>query len=98
MKKIKHTGKTWHRNIKPARKYAVVFADANTHVAQVLSNGLTDDEIEANCNLIAAAPELFDALQNLVWRYENYANESDEECEFMNTARAVLLKAKAGVA
>ena len=87
---------TWHRNIKPASKYAIIFtgkAPNHKHVAQVLSSGLTDDEVESNCNLIAAAPELLDALQNLVWRYEEYADSGDEECEFMEAARKALNKA-----
>lgn len=58
----KHTPGPWHRNIPPARKYCVVFSGRNTHVAAVKSDGLTDSEIEANCNLIAAAPDLLEAL------------------------------------
>lgn len=57
-----HTEGPWHRNIKPARKYAVVFAGRNTHVAVVCSGGLSDAEVEANCDLIASAPELLAAL------------------------------------
>lgn len=58
-----HTPGPWHRNIVPARKYPTIFAGRNTHVAVVQSQGLTDEEVEANCNLIAAAPELLAALQ-----------------------------------
>lgn len=53
-----HTAGPWHRDIKPAAKYPVVFAGRNTHIATVATRGgLTDAEIEANCDLIAAAPE-----------------------------------------
>ncbi len=58
----KHTPGPWHRNIKPARKYPIVFAGRSTHVAQVCSVS-NDEETEANCNLIAAAPELLEALR-----------------------------------
>lgn len=40
-----------------------IFAGRNTHVARVVvDGGLTPEEIEANCNLIAAAPRLLEAL------------------------------------
>jgi hypothetical protein len=56
------TAGPWHRNIKPARRYPVVFAGRNTHVAIICTEGLTDAEIEANCNLITAAPSMFGSL------------------------------------
>lgn len=62
----KHTPGPWHRNIKPAKKYGVIFAGSNTHVAVLRTDGLTDNEIEGNCNLIAAAPELLAALKDIV--------------------------------
>ena len=60
-----HTPGPWHRNIKPASKYPVIFAGRNMHVAVVDTHLETEDEIESNCNLIAAAPELLDALRTL---------------------------------
>jgi len=60
-----HTKGPWYRNIKPAAKYPTIFAGRNTHVAQVTTVGLSPEEIEANCNLIMAAPELLDALVSL---------------------------------
>lgn len=65
----KHTKGPWSRNIKPASHYPIIFAGRNTHVAQVISKGLTTDEIEANCDLIAAAPELLEAAKGML---ENY--------------------------
>lgn len=62
---VGHTPGPWHRNIKPARKYNTIAAGRNTHVAHLVVNGLTDAEIEANCNLITAAPELLAALTPL---------------------------------
>ena len=64
--KTGHTEGGWHRNIPPAAKYPIIFAGRNTHVAQVLSRGLPESEIEANCNLIAAAPALLEALRDLI--------------------------------
>lgn len=52
----------WHRNIKPARKYNTIFAGRSTHVAYVATQGLTDDEIEANIDLIVEGPSMRDAL------------------------------------
>lgn len=53
-----HTPGQWHRNIKPAWQYPIIFAGRNTHVARVLTTGLPEDEVEANCDLIADAPRL----------------------------------------
>lgn len=61
----KHTPGPWHRNIKPASKYPVVFAGRSTHVAVVSTQGLTDEEIEGNCNLISATTDLLEALRLL---------------------------------
>ena len=60
-----HTPGPWSRNIKPATKYTVVFAGRNTHVARVVTDGLAEEEVEANIALIAAAPDLLAALQYL---------------------------------
>lgn len=62
----KHTPGPWHRNIKPATHYTTVWSGRNTHVARVVPEGLTEAEVEANINLIAAAPDLLDALERLL--------------------------------
>lgn len=54
----KHTPGPWHRNIRPAAKYPVVWAGRNKHVLAIKTIGLTEEEIEANINLAAAAPDL----------------------------------------
>lgn len=61
-----HTPGPWHRNIPPAKKYPTIFAGRNTHICVVQSLGLSDEEVEANTNLIVAAPELLDALKSLL--------------------------------
>jgi hypothetical protein len=62
----KHTPGPWHRNIKPASKYPIVFAGRNTHVAQIISAGLSEDEVEANMRLISKAPGLLWYVRELV--------------------------------
>ena len=62
----RHTSGPWYRNIKPATKYTVIFAGPkgnHTHVARVLPEGLSPDEVESNLALIAKAPELLDFLR-----------------------------------
>lgn len=60
--KSKATQGPWSRNIQPASKYVTVFAGGSTHVAYVATKGLTEDEIEANMDLIVEAPAMRDAL------------------------------------
>jgi hypothetical protein len=58
-----HTPGPWHRNIPPARKYQTIWAGRNTHVAALSPNAsMSDAELEANINLIAAAPDMLEAL------------------------------------
>lgn len=61
-----HTQGQWARNIRPARKYGTIFAGRNTHVCYLAVNGKSDIEIEANCDLIVAAPDLLAALKAAV--------------------------------
>lgn len=72
-----HTPGPWHRNIPPASKYPTVWSGRNTHVAAICpgaprrsGNGcsMSEEEQEANINLIAAAPELLAALRLLEQR------------------------------
>jgi hypothetical protein len=60
-----HTPGPWHRNISADGKYPTVFAGRNQHVA-VASQQKDSAETEANISLIAAAPDLLDALQDLL--------------------------------
>lgn len=97
-----HTPGPWHRNIPPASKYPTVWAGRNTHVAAISpgaprrsGNGcsMSEEEQEANINLIAAAPELLAALVNLVELCEHVfvkPNENDE----LTAARLAIAKAE----
>lgn len=62
MSNVKHTPGGWGRNIPPATKYPVIYAGRNTHVA-IVKTDLPPEEVEANANLIAAAPDLLAALK-----------------------------------
>jgi len=63
----KHTPGPWSRNIAPATKYPTIFAGRNTHVACLVTEGrgLTPEQVEANADLIARAPELLERAQQL---------------------------------
>lgn len=71
----KHTAGPWHRNIPPASHYPVIFAGRNTHIAAVLGGArhgkaLSEEEIEANCDLITAAPQMLAEFKRL---YEHFS-------------------------
>lgn len=55
----------WNRNIPPASKYNTIYAGRNTHICRLEVRGLPESEIEANCNLIVAAPDLLEATYTL---------------------------------
>jgi hypothetical protein len=80
-----HTSGPWHRNIPPATKYNTIFAGRNTHVARLSVDGLSAAEVEANCNLIAAAPDMLTALQRLT---HPAADDTDLEYALEVIARA----------
>ena len=91
-----HTPGPWHRNIKPASHYPVIFAGRNTHVA-VVERRPNAEENEANCNLIAAAPGLLEALTLAVAtieRLEVKHNGFSSVAGTLDVARAALAKAK----
>lgn len=92
----KHTAGPWNRNIKPATKYPVIYAGRNTHVAQVCTAGLTPEEIEANCDLIAAAPELLEAIRYLVGADNDIqAHRGGKHDQAMNRLAALDMAARA---
>ena len=96
-----HTPGPWDRNIKPASKYPTVWSGRNTHVAYVAVSAAMDDaEIEANIRLIAAAPELLAALEELLahieWR-RGRAGEKTGPQDCTHRARAAIVKAREGV-
>jgi hypothetical protein len=77
----------WARNIKPATKYSTVYAGRNTHVCYMATTGLPPGEVEANINLIAAAPDLLAALEGVL-------RVADRQTAEFEAARAAIAKAK----
>jgi hypothetical protein len=88
---MKHTPGPWYRNIRANGKYPVVFAGRNQHIAKVEQQS-TGTETEANIDLIAAAPELLDALE---WALAQIPDDLDpDHQEALAAAHAALAQAK----
>lgn len=97
-----HTPGPWHRNIKPASKYPVVWSGRNTHVAAIVPGaprrsgsdaGMSEEEQEANINLIVAAPDLLFALKSLVEDVGDYL-AWERPCLALDTAQAAIARAE----
>ena len=92
MSELKHTPGPWHRNVPPAAHYTTIFAGRNTHVAVVCSGPpLTAEEVEANCNLLAAAPELLAACEAALEIIDHRDNLQFMACA--STLKAAIAKA-----
>jgi hypothetical protein len=93
-----HTPGPWSRNIKPARRYPIIFAGRNTHVCQVISQQSGDAETEANCDLIAAAPDLLAACKAALHdKAELYGKTFDSRMDvdpIVQTLRAAIAAAE----
>lgn len=59
----------------------------------VFRSGMTDEEVEANANLIASAPELLDALEYCIAMFDEGVPEYEWDSIKQN-ARAAIAKAK----
>jgi hypothetical protein len=94
---VKHTLGPWHRNIKPITRYPTIFAGRNTHLAKIIVEGIGLSEAEANADLIAAAPDLLEALQTIVRMADGRAIPGnlilDENSPLMYAARDAIAKA-----
>jgi len=91
-----HTPGPWSRNIKPATKYPTVYAGRNTHVAYLSVSGLPPETVEANICLIAAAPELLEALHdiNILMDALNISNIGLIAASAHQIVRAAIAKAE----
>lgn len=79
----------WHRNIRADGKYPIIFAGRNQHVAQATQQK-DSKETEANIDLIAAAPELLEALELIV---DHYRPSGWHEGDF-SLAKQAIAKAR----
>lgn len=82
-----HTPGTWSRNIRANGKYPVVFAGRNQHVATVCQQE-DGAQVEANIDLIAAAPDMLAALIGLIGGQDSSLDNAREAI-----ARAAIAKA-----
>ena len=90
MSEAKHTTGPW--NV-PFREFTKIKAANGAHIATChkLTNLVN---LEANSRLIAAAPDLLDALQSII---EDIDSEFGTDCDY-NKARAAIAKATGGSA
>lgn len=84
----KHTPGPWYRNIHANGKYPIVFAGRNQHIA-VAKQQNDGAETEANIDLIAAAPDMFEVIKEL---YE-YGMSSGIKGQWFPKVEAAYLKA-----
>jgi hypothetical protein len=94
--KSQHTPGPWWRNIDA--RYPIFSQQRHQKVAQVLHGGrtgVTEAEALANCDLIAAAPELLDSLRNLVGLAGMRGSISEYRAA-LDDARAAIAKATGG--
>ena len=95
----KHTPGPWHRNIKPATHYNTIFAERNTHVTRLAVEGKTAEEVEANCALIVAAPDLLAALRAAEeWAEHIEDDENRVPIDVRLAMRDAIAKARGGAA
>lgn len=108
MRGAKFTQGPWHRNIKPASRYPTIWAGRNTHVAAVVAgaphrsgNGcsMPEEELEANIDLITAAPEMHAALCEVVkWNAKRGEDDeilpADQQCDEIASAMRALARAE----
>jgi len=104
----RHSSGGWNRNIPPARKYPVIFAGRNKHVCRLITDGMTDEEVEANANLIAVAPDMLATMDELARAVAHYTPspaamplaslEWQRIGRALTAARDVIAKATGGAA
>ena len=88
----KHTPGPWTYEQISNNAYVI---DENGSAVMLYRN--PDDEMKANARLIAAAPELLEALEGmLAIDQENHqrGHDDDDVCKEVQTARAAIAKAK----
>lgn len=103
MSEVKHTPGPWHqtrkhpRQISDTRGFKIAKCLTTTKGANF---EMTPAEAEANARLIAAAPDMLEALEGFVEMYVDFAESGDagffdaEETPQVIKARAAIAKAK----
>ena len=86
----KHTPGPWHVGMKPG---PIVYGEDGAQVAPLHVPMVPKEENRANARLIAAAPELLEALENLLEHVENRDALGAYWADPM-AARAAIAKAK----
>lgn len=92
-----HTPGPWSRNVPPATKYPTVWSGRNKHVAYVKTDGLPSAQVEANLQLIAAAPDLLAVVLELQ-ESAAYWSEYDVPVGIVDRINAAIAKATGEVA
>jgi|HubBroStandDraft_6_1064221.scaffolds.fasta_scaffold134224_4 hypothetical protein len=93
-KPAEHTPGRWSRNIPPAKRYPIIFAGRNTHICHIISLGLTDEEVEANCNLITAAPDMLKALEHIEYALTKGCGKITPDSAEHSSVRDAIRKAR----
>lgn len=99
---IKHTPGPWTDSLGMAGRPVVSAVNQSLDIAVMSLRGKTEEEVYSNARLIAAAPELLEALEESLAAMERMdalllkLTESPKECEKgeIVRARSVIAKAK----
>lgn len=87
----KHTPGPWHVGMRPG---PIIYGTKGDQVAD-LRGFLDIDETSANARLIAAAPDLLDAMQSMVDAYQTHFDVMPVAWQtYDSIARAALAKAR----
>ena len=91
----KHTPGPWSAHHEPTLNRSIVRAGfaGETNICVTYGAGLKSYEKQANVNLIAAAPDLLEALKNIVASSD--ANDDGSLANAILEARATIAKAEA---
>jgi hypothetical protein len=97
--KFKHTPGPWEAVIDPQRStwFLIAFADWHTRVCRMTLYAYEEEEQEANARLIAASPDLLEALEAMV---EHFATPTSERsaASYGKTKAQVADEARAAIA
>lgn len=63
--KTKHTKGPWKKHL-TGIPHTMIILNEEKHIATLEVNGIKQDEVEANARLIAAAPEMLEALEEFL--------------------------------